>query len=67
MYTIPYHPETNPIEEFFSQLKHYVRKESPQNYKEIKKVVMETIKTKISKENLTNYINHSYNLHKKYH
>jgi len=44
-----------------------VTRKSPQNYKEIKKVVMETIKTKISKENLTNYINHSYNLHKKYH
>lgn len=29
MYTIPYHQKTNPIEEFFSQLKHYVMKESP--------------------------------------
>jgi transposase len=35
LYTVPYHPETNPIEEFFSQLKHYIRKQSPQNYKEI--------------------------------
>ena len=23
-YTVPYHPETNAIEEFFSQLKHYI-------------------------------------------
>ena len=26
LYTVSYHPETNPIEEFFSQLKHYIRK-----------------------------------------
>jgi len=32
LYSIPYHPETNAIEEFFSQLKHYVKKESPNTY-----------------------------------
>jgi len=26
LYSIPYHPETNAIEEYFSQLKHYVKK-----------------------------------------
>ena len=25
LYTIPYNPETNPIEEFYSQLKHYIK------------------------------------------
>jgi len=29
LYSVPYHPETNSIEEFFSQLKHYIKKESP--------------------------------------
>lgn len=29
LYSVPYHPETNAIEEFFSQLKHYIKKESP--------------------------------------
>ena len=24
LYSVPYHPETNSIEEFFSQLKHYI-------------------------------------------
>jgi transposase len=24
LYLVPYHPETNSIEEFFSQLKHYI-------------------------------------------
>lgn len=29
LYSVPYHPETNSIEEFFSQLKHYIKKQSP--------------------------------------
>ena len=33
-YSFAYHPQTNPIEEFFSQLKHYIKKESPQKYDE---------------------------------
>ena len=26
LYSVPYHPETNFIEEFFRQLKHYIKK-----------------------------------------
>jgi transposase len=58
LYTIPYHPETNPIEEFFSQLKHYVKLESPQTYKEIVKVMKNTIKDKIKPLHIKNYFNH---------
>ena len=26
LYSVPYHPETNSIKEFFSQLKHYTKR-----------------------------------------
>ena len=26
LYLVPYHPETNSIEEYFNQLKHYIKK-----------------------------------------
>jgi len=39
LYSVPYHPETNAIEEFFSQLKHYIKKESPNTYEDIERVI----------------------------
>ena len=39
LYSVPYHPEINSIEEFFSQLKHYIKKESPNTYDNIYKVI----------------------------
>ena len=59
-YTVQYHPETNPIEEFFSQLKHYVKLESPQDYKGIVENVKRTIKDKIKGKHLDSYFNHLY-------
>lgn len=59
-YTIPYHPETNPIEEFFNQLKHYIKLESPQSFQEIVRVVHDTIRDKIKPIHLKNYFNHLY-------
>ncbi len=35
LYSVPYHPESNAIEEYFSQLKHYIKKESPNTYDDI--------------------------------
>ena len=64
LYTAPYHPETNSIEEFFSQLKHYIKKESPNTYEEIDKVIKDTLANKITKEHLTNYLKHSYKIYK---
>ena len=37
-YSVPYHPDTNTIEEFFSQLKHYIKKQNP-NYDDIQSVI----------------------------
>jgi transposase/transposase-like protein len=64
LYSVPYHPETNSIEEFFSQLKHYIKKESPNTYDDIYKVIIRTINTKITEEHLTNYLKHSYKIYK---
>ena len=63
LYTVSYHPETNPIEEFFSQLKHYIRKSSPQDYKEISDKIKDILKTKIKKQHLENYFKHSFRIY----
>ena len=60
MYSFPYHPETNSIEEWFSQLKHYVKKESPQKFEEIKPVLNKILKDKIKKEHLRHYLYHMF-------
>jgi transposase len=65
LYSVPYHPETNSIEEFFSQLKHYIKKESPNTYEQIDKTIKEILANKITKEHLTNYLKHSYRIYKK--
>ena len=64
LYSVPYHPETNSIEEFFSQLKHYIKKESPNTYDDIYKVINRIINTKITEEHLRNYLKHSYKIYK---
>lgn len=63
LYSLPYHPETNSIEEFFSQLKHYIKQESPDGYDEIVRVIDDTIKNKIKKSHLQNYLKHSYRIY----
>ena len=63
LYCVPYHSETIPIEEFFSQLKHYIRKKSPQDYNEIDKEIKNIIKTKIKKQHLKNYFRHSFRIY----
>jgi transposase len=64
LYSVTYHPETNSIEEFFSQLKHYIKKESPNTYEEIDKVIKDILANKITQEHLTNYLKHSYKIYK---
>ena len=46
--------------EFFSQLKHYIKKESPNTYEDIYNTIQEILASKITKEHLSNYLKHSY-------
>jgi len=64
LYRVPYHPETNAIEEFFSQLKHYIKKESPNTYEDIERVIKEIINIKIKREHLRNYLKHNFRMYK---
>ena len=52
------------IEEFFSQLKHYIKKESPNTYEDIERVIKDIITTKIKREHLKNYLKHSFKIYK---
>lgn len=63
LYSVPYHHETNSIEEFFSQLKHYIKKVSPKTYDDIDKTIKDILATKIRKDHLTNYLKHSYKIY----
>ena len=47
LYSVPYYLETNTIEEFFSQLKHYVKNKSPQTYQDIHKTISNIIDSNI--------------------
>ena len=58
LYTIRYHPENNPIENFFNQIKHYIKLKSPTNLEDIKKELVNIYKTKIKEKHLNNYFNH---------
>jgi len=63
LFTVPYNPQTNAIEEFFSQLKHYIKKQSPQSFNEIYKIITNIINTKIKSKHLENYIKHSFRIY----
>ena len=59
LYILPYTHRLNPIEQFFSQLKHYMRDKTPMNEIEIREAIMYAIK-RINKQHLTNYFMNAY-------
>ena len=61
-FCVSYNPKTNPIEGFFNQLKHYVKLESPQEYKPLNKLITKIINKKIKTEHLNNYIDGLYRI-----
>jgi len=63
LFSVPYHPETNAIEEFFSQLKHYIKKQSPQTYQEIYKTISNIIDSNIQPKHLENYLKHAFRIY----
>lgn len=55
MYSIRYNPKCNPIENYFNQLKHYIKLKSPITYEEIVNSIKEINKHNVKKEYLENY------------
>ena len=51
---IPYNPQTNPIESFFSELKHYIKLDSKIEYNDLLKSIKKSIK-KIKKSHYKNH------------
>ena len=60
IYSVPYSPQTNPIEEYFNQLKHYIRKEKAQSLQELDKVIRKAIATIDQKGTVQNYFLHAF-------
>ena len=60
VYTCPYHPRLNSIEQFFNQMKHYVKLDKPNTFTELEKSVKTSI-NKIKEENYKNYFIYAYN------
>jgi len=65
LYIVPYHPENNPIEHLFSQLKSYLNVANCQSFEEILAKTKYILKNNITKENLTNYIKTIYDKYNK--
>jgi transposase len=55
LYTIRYKPECNPIENYFSQLKHYIKEKSPITFEEIETTIKNINSKIISENNLKNF------------
>lgn len=55
IYSLPYNPNLNPIENFFSQLKSHIKGKSPDSYESLNDEIKRIIKHKISKIHLKNY------------
>ena len=60
LYTSPYHPRLNAIEQFFNQMKHYLKLYKSTNYEELKLNLTKSIKN-IKKEHYQNYFTYAYN------
>jgi transposase len=60
VYTCPYHPRLNAIEQWFNQLKHYIKLDKPNFYAELKESLIKSV-LKIKEDNYKNYFIYAYN------
>ena len=60
VYTCPYHPRLNSIEQFFNQMKHYIKLDKPNTFTALDESVKTSI-YKIKEENYENYFIYAYN------
>ena len=60
LYTCPYHPRLNSIEQFFNQMKHYIKLDKPNTFTALDGSVKTSI-DKIKEENYENYFIYAYN------
>ena len=60
VYTCPYHPRLNSIEQFFNQMKHYIKLDKPNTFTALDGSVKSSI-DKIKPTNYENYFIYSYN------
>jgi transposase len=60
LYSVAYYPRSNPIEQYFNQVKHYIKKESPIRFVDIKKTLEKSIK-QVKEKNYKNYFIHAFN------
>ena len=61
LYSVVYYSRSNPIEQYFNQVKHYSKKESPISFEDIKKTLAHGIK-RVKEKNYQNYFIHAFNV-----
>jgi transposase len=61
LYSVAYYPRSNPIEQYFNQVKHYIKKESPISFADIKKTLEKSIK-QVKEKHYQNYFIHAFNV-----
>jgi transposase len=59
LYTCPYHPRLNCIEQWFNQLKHYIKLDKPKNLIKLKESLNNSI-NKIKEKHYKNYFIYAY-------
>jgi transposase len=63
LFTVPYHPRLNPIEQWFNQVKHFIKLDKPTTFELLKISLKKSIK-KIKEEHYKNYFIYAFD--KKY-